>query len=69
MSEGNLNDGGASALVDRYMPDASASERDVAVANVREFAAVILRIASRVAREEYETAIRAIRAIRDQDVQ
>ena len=46
-------------ILDRYMPDASDTEREEARENLRAYAAVVLRIATRLATEEHEQAIRA----------
>ena len=46
-------------ILDRYMPNASEAEREEARENLRAYAAVVLRIATRLATEEYEQAIRA----------
>jgi hypothetical protein len=46
-------------ILDRYMPNASEAEREEARENLRAYAAVVLRIATRQATEEYEQAIRA----------
>ena len=45
-------------ILDRYMPDASEAEREEARENLRAYAAVVLQIATRLATEEYEQAIR-----------
>ena len=45
-------------ILDRYMPNASEAEREEARENLRAYAAVVLRIATRQATEEYEQAIR-----------
>ena len=46
-------------ILDRYMPDATPVQREEARENLRAYAAVVLRIATRLATEEYEQAIRA----------
>ena len=46
-------------ILDHYMPDASDTEREEARENLRAYAAVVLRIATRLATEEHEQAIRA----------
>jgi hypothetical protein len=46
-------------ILNRYMPNASGAEREEARENLRAYAAVVLRIATRLATEEYEQAIRA----------
>jgi len=45
-------------ILDRYMPNASDVEREEARENLRAYAAVVLRIATRLATEEHEEAIR-----------
>ena len=45
-------------ILDRYMPNASEAEREKARENLRAYAAVVLQIATRLATEEYEQAIR-----------
>jgi hypothetical protein len=46
-------------ILDRYMSDSSEVEREEARENLRAYAKVVLRIATRLATEEYEQAIRA----------
>ncbi len=46
-------------IIDRYMPNATEDEREAARANLYAFVAVLLRISTRCANEEYERAIRA----------
>jgi hypothetical protein len=46
-------------FLDRYMPDAKEEEREAARGHLREFAAVLLRIFTYAAEQEYEQAIRA----------
>jgi len=46
-------------ILDRYMPGATDEEREAARENLRTYASVVLRIATRLATEEYEQAIRA----------
>lgn len=46
-------------ILDRYMPKASDAEREEARENLRAYATVVLRIATRLATEEYEQEIRA----------
>jgi hypothetical protein len=46
-------------ILERYMPDATAEEREAARANLYAFVAVLLRIATREATEEAEREIRA----------
>jgi len=41
-------------ILDRYMPDASDKEREAARENLRQYAEVVLRIATRLATEETE---------------
>jgi hypothetical protein len=43
-------------ILDRYMIGATDEEREAARENLRQYAAVILRIATRLATEEYEAA-------------
>ena len=45
-------------ILDRYMPDATLEQREEARNSLRAYAAVVLRIATRLATEEYEQAIR-----------
>lgn len=51
-------------ILDRYMPNASEIEREEARQNLCAYAAVVLRIATRLATEEYEEAIRANRTLK-----
>ena len=44
-------------ILDRYMPHATAEEREAARENLRAFAAVVVGIAKRLALEEREQAI------------
>ena len=46
-------------ILDRHMPTATEDEREAARETLRAYAAVVLRIATRLATEEYENAIRA----------
>ena len=46
-------------ILDRYMPNAGETEREAARENLRAYAMVVLRIASRLATGEYEQEIRA----------
>ena len=46
-------------ILDRYMPNATVEEREVARENLRAFAVVVVGIAKRLALEEREQAIRA----------
>lgn len=46
-------------ILDRYMPDATAQEREAARANLYGFVAVLLRIATREALDNVEKSIRA----------
>ena len=46
-------------ILDRYMPDATAEEREAARANLYGFVAVLLRIATREALDNVEKSIRA----------
>ena len=46
-------------ILNRYMPNASDAEREEARENLRAYASVVLRIATRMATEEYEEAIRS----------
>ncbi len=46
-------------ILDRYMPNATETEREEARETLRAYAMVILRIATRLATEEYEQEIRA----------
>ena len=46
-------------ILDRYMPGASDAEREEARENLRAYAAIVLRIATRLATEDHEQAIRA----------
>ena len=46
-------------ILDRYMPNAAETEREDARENLRAYATVVLRIATRLATEEYEQEIRA----------
>jgi hypothetical protein len=46
-------------ILNRYMLDATEEEREDARENLRAYAMVILRIATRLATEEYEQEIRA----------
>jgi hypothetical protein len=46
-------------ILNRYMLDATEEEREDARENLRAYATVILRIATRLATEEYEQEIRA----------
>lgn len=45
-------------FLDRYMPEASAEEREAALDRLRRLARVLVRIEKRLARERYETWIR-----------
>lgn len=47
------------AILDRYMPDATAEEREAARTNLYGFVAVLLRIATREALDNVEKPIRA----------
>lgn len=42
-------------ILNRYMPDATKEEREVARENLREFAVVVIGIAKRLAKEESES--------------
>ena len=46
-------------ILDRYMPNAAETEREEARETLSAYAMVVLRIATRLATEEYEQAIRA----------
>jgi hypothetical protein len=46
-------------ILNRYMLNATEAEREEARENLRAYATVILRIATRLATEEYEQEIRA----------
>lgn len=46
-------------ILDRYMPNAAEAEREEARGNLSAYAMVVLRIATRLATEEYEQEIRA----------
>ena len=46
-------------ILNRYMPNATEEEREEARDNLRAYAMVVLRIATRLATEEYEREIRA----------
>jgi hypothetical protein len=46
-------------ILNRYMLNATEEEREAARENLRAYATVILRIATRLATEEYEQEIRA----------
>jgi len=46
-------------ILERYMPNASDAELEDARENLRAYAAVVLRIATRLTTEEHEQAIRA----------
>jgi len=41
-------------ILDRYMPDATDEEREAARENLRQYAGIVLRIATRLATEETE---------------
>jgi hypothetical protein len=45
-------------ILDRYMPSAPEAEREAARENLWAYAMVVLRIATRLATEEYEQEIR-----------
>jgi hypothetical protein len=45
-------------VLDRYMPNAAEEEREAARENLRAYAMVVLRIATRLATEEYEQETR-----------
>ena len=59
MPKSSANRRPGDVILDRYMPDATAEEREAARANLYGFVAVLLRIATREATEEAEQAIRA----------
>ena len=59
MVTNNANRRPGDFILDRYMPDATAEEREVARENLRAFALVVVGIARRLALEEREQAIRA----------
>lgn len=59
MATNNTNCRPGDFILDRYMPDATAEEREVARENLRAFALVVVGIARRLALEEREQAIRA----------
>ncbi len=59
MVTNNANRRPGDFILDRYMPDATAEEREVARENLRAFALVVVGIARRLAQEEREQAIRA----------
>jgi hypothetical protein len=46
-------------ILNRYMPNATEEEREEARDNLRAYAMVVLRTATRLATEEYEQEIRA----------
>lgn len=46
-------------ILDRYMPQATADEREAARANLRAFAVVVVSIAKRLALEDLDQATRA----------
>jgi hypothetical protein len=43
------------SIIERYMPDASSSEREEAYASLREYVGVLMRIEERVRRERDST--------------
>ncbi|HEY4941397.1 MAG TPA: hypothetical protein VII56_08205 [Rhizomicrobium sp.] len=49
------------SFIDRYMPDASAEEREAALERLQRLARVLVRIEERLAREWYEKWIRSNR--------
>ena len=59
MVTNNANRRPGDFILDRYMPHATAEEREVARENLRAFALVVVGIARRLALEEREQAIRA----------
>ena len=59
MVTNNANRRPGDFILDRYMPRATAEEREVARENLRAFALVVVGIARRLALEEREQAIRA----------
>lgn len=57
MTAGNPNRQPGDLILNRYMPQATAEEREAARENLRAFAAVVVGIAKRLALEEREQAI------------
>ncbi len=47
-------------IIDRYMPHATPEELEAARENLNQFAAVMLRVFTRMAREDHERAIRTL---------
>lgn len=59
MAPQNQNHQPGDLILDRYMPQATAEEREVARENLRAFAAVVVGITKRLVLEERGQAIRA----------
>lgn len=59
MNAENANRQAGDLILDRYMPHATAEEREAAREHLRAFAAVVVGIAKRLALEERDQAIRA----------
>lgn len=59
MATENSNRQPGDLILDRYMPQATPEEREVARANLRAFAVVVVGIAKRLALEDLDKATRA----------